>query len=452
MAGNNNNSHQESGLRQFFIAFFIGAGAVVIGAVIFLVIRIRLTGGTRQDVVTIDSRPEAVANIETADIDQVHYDEIEAVPYLENLIDANGNVDVTQVPHLYIYPLLNDNRGFDASYSSEGRVAVTNSNNLTPKEFGELLERLYDAGFMLVRMRDLVYTEETPDNGLRIMPRTDFSLPEGKKPLILTEDNANYHHTTEGIGFASKIVLQNGSLKCLYKNAEGAEKVGNYDAVPILEDFLKGHPDFSYNGARMTLALTGYNGVFGYRTDVSYQTGIGLTDLQEKWLAANPEFDYDAEVESAKEVAQVLLDAGYEFANKTWGDRIVGTSKLADLKVDLEKWKTSVEPIIGKTDIFVFSHDSDISDTPGDYQSNNDKYNYFTSEGYHYFCTGSRGVFAKEYYGIDYMCSARYGLTPYNLIIYNQDGNTAGIFNALGIGNFGPMLDSRRPEGYMYAS
>lgn len=452
MAGNKNSKKNSSGLRKIAIAIFGGAAVAVIGVVIFLVIRIRTTGGTRQDVVTIESKPEAVANIETADIDQVQYIEQEAVPYLENLIDANGIIDVTQVPHLYIYPLLNDNRGYDPSLSSEGRVAVNNSNNLTPKEFGELLNRLYDAGFVLVRLRDLVTTEATPDNGLRVTPRTDFSLPDGKKPLILTEDNVNYHHTTDGIGFASKIVLQNDSLECLYINAEGDERIGDYDAVPILEAFIKGHPDFSYNGARMTLALTGYNGVFGYRTDSSYKTGVGLTELQEKWLKANPEFDYEAEVAAAQEVAQALLDAGYEFANKTWGDRIVGTSKLADLKTDNEKWKESVEPIIGKTDIFVFSHDSDISDTPGDYESNNDKYKYFTSEGYHYFCTGEKGVFAREIYGIDYVCSARYGLTPYNLITYVQDGNTAGIFNSLGIGNFGPMLDDRRPEGYMYAS
>ncbi len=452
MAGNKRRNKNNEKVRKFVSSIFIGAAIAVVGIVIFLVIRIRTTGGTRQDVVTIDSRPEAVANIETADIDQVQYSELEAVSYLDDLINENGIVDVTQVPHLYIYPLLNDNRGFDPSLSSEGRVAVNNSNNLTPKEFNELLNRLYDAGFSLVRIRDLVVTEETPDNGLRIIPRSDFSLPDGRKPLLLTEDNVNYHHTTEGIGFASKIVLQNGNLKCQYINSEGKEKIGDYDAVPILESFIKGHPDFSYNGARMTLALTGYNGVFGYRTDASYQTGVGLTELQEKWLKNNPEFDYENEVAQAREVAQALLDAGYEFANKTWGDRIVGTSKLADLKTDNEKWKASVEPIIGRTDIFVFSHDSDISDTPGDYQSNNDKYKYYTSEGYHYFCTGSRGVFAREIFGVDYMCSARYGLTPYNLITYNQDGNTAGIFNALGIGNFGPELDSRRPQGFMYAS
>lgn len=70
MAGNKNSKKNNSGLRKIAIAIFGGAAVAVIGVVIFLVIRIRTTGGTRQDVVTIESKPEAVANIETADIDQ----------------------------------------------------------------------------------------------------------------------------------------------------------------------------------------------------------------------------------------------------------------------------------------------------------------------------------------------------------------------------------------------
>ena len=38
------------------------------------------------------------------------------------------------------------------------------------------------------------------------------------------------------------------------------------DVLTILEDFIEAHPDFSYRGARGTIAVTGYNGIFGYRT------------------------------------------------------------------------------------------------------------------------------------------------------------------------------------------
>ena len=39
--------------------------------------------------------------------------------------------------------------------------------------------------------------------------------------------------------------------------------------VPLIDAFVKKHPDFSYRGAKGTLALTGYNGVLGYRTSKS---------------------------------------------------------------------------------------------------------------------------------------------------------------------------------------
>ena len=46
--------------------------------------------------------------------------------------------------------------------------------------------------------------------------------------------------------------------------------LGKYDLVPILDRFVEEHPDFSYRGAKAILALTGYNGVLGYRTDETY--------------------------------------------------------------------------------------------------------------------------------------------------------------------------------------
>ena len=254
------------------------------------------------------------------------------------------------------------------------------------------------------------------------------------------------------MGYASKLIVRNGKIKCVYVNANGTEKVGNYDAVPILEEFIERYPDFSYEGARMTLALTGYNGVFGYRTDAAYQTGEGLTQLQKDWLSETPDFSYDKDVEDAKEVANALLAAGYEFANKTWGDRIVGTSTLTDLKVDMEKWKTSVEPIIGKVDTYVFAHDSDISDKPGEYLTTNEKFNYFTDEGYHFFCTESAQTFGMEAFGTSYTWSMRYGLTPFNVREWNRSEPATSIMNTLGLTQMEGYYDSDRTGDYAYLS
>ena len=42
--------------------------------------------------------------------------------------------------------------------------------------------------------------------------------------------------------------------------------------VPLIDRFVEEHPDFSYRGAKGIVALTGYNGILGYRTDQSYET------------------------------------------------------------------------------------------------------------------------------------------------------------------------------------
>ncbi len=371
----------------------------------------------------------------------------------DGLIREDGTVDITKVPHLYIYPLINDYRVFDREIVSEARAMVNNSNNLTTAEFRELLEQLYKAGFVLVGMSDLITVEER-SGGIIVTPNENLVLPEGKLPLLLTEDNVNYHHSTDNMGYASKIVVENGKLACSYINANGTEKIGDYDAVPILENFLEKHPDFSYNGARMILALTGYNGVLGYRTDDAYRTGQGLTDLQKEWLEENPDFDYDAEVAAAKEAADALKKAGYEFANKTWGDRIVESATLTDLKVDLEKWKASAEPILGDVRIFVFGHDSDIAEAGEAYTLDNNKFTYYESEGYCIFCTSGRGVNSCVTTGRNYLKSVRFPLTPYALHgTYTGTDQWAGeTIRALGIKNIAVFLDHARPGAYAYIS
>ena len=391
-------------------------------------------------------------NIEDESASDESADEMEEANIFSELIREDGTVDVTKVPHLYFYPLINDYRAFDPEVVSEARITVNNSNNLTPAEFREILEKLYAAGFMLVRFTDLFLIEETP-GGLLVSPNEKLILPEGKLPLLLTEDNVNYHHSTDNTGYASKIVLKNGKLSCAYVNANGTEKTGDYDAVPILESFIEKHPDFSYEGARMTLALTGYNGVLGYRTDESYRTRAGLTELQQKWLEEHPDFDYDAEVAAAKETAAALKAAGYEFANKTWGDRIVSSATLTDLKVDLEKWKASVTPILGDVKIFVFGHDSDIEESGG-YSADNNKFSYYTSEGYCIFCVSGRGLYTRESSGRNYVRSVRFPLTPYALKTASTGVEqwTAQTLWDLGVRNIAAFLDPERPDSYVYIS
>ena len=75
--------------------------------------------------------------------------------------------------------------------------------------------------------------------------------------------------------------------------------------VPRLNTFLEEHPDGAYKGARGMIALTGYNGVFGYRTDTDYRDKLNLMSDQAQWLEEHPEFSWEEDVEQAKIIAQL---------------------------------------------------------------------------------------------------------------------------------------------------
>ena len=113
-------------------------------------------------------------------------------------------------------------------------------------------------------------------------------------------------------GFAHKLVIgEDGYPTCEYLTPEGEIVTGDYDLVPILEKFIQQHPDFSYRGARAILGVTGYEGVFGYRTKPSYEAALGTEA-------------YQAEVQAAKEVAQCLRDHGWILASHSYGHPAYG--------------------------------------------------------------------------------------------------------------------------------
>ncbi len=231
-----------------------------------------------------------------------------------------------------------------------------NRNFVTTEEFIKILQQLYENGFILIRMSDI--TDGTTPK--------DLYLPNGKKPLILTQTNVNYNTyivdgdgdklpDKNGGGFASKLVIdENGNLSCEYITAEGEVVTGPYDLVPILDSFVETHPDFSYRGAKATLALTGYDGLFGYRTTPKAQEYFGTAY-------------YNEQVAGASQVAQALRAAGYEFACYTYSNDEYGTLSASEIMDELTYWENEVTPIIGQVDTLVFAQNSDISTTTAAY-------------------------------------------------------------------------------------
>lgn len=220
---------------------------------------------------------------------------------------------------------------------------------------------------------------------------------------------------------ADRLVLdENGEVKAAYTEDDGTVSIGDYDMVPLIDSFVKEHPDFSYRGAKGTLAMTGYNGVLGYHTDIDYKVKENLLPDQEEWLNAHPEFDYDADVEQAKKVAEAMKENGWVFASHTWGHKNVADAALDEIKTDTEKWKSYVEPILGPTNIIIFAFGADIGGAqPYTTENTNGKFDYLKSQGFDIYCNvDSQKYFVQ--FGENFMRQGRRNLDGYRMY-YNPE-------------------------------
>ena len=295
--------------------------------------------------------------------------------------------DPLTVPHIFYHSLIVDtDRAFNTTMWGEETVAGINAWMTTIEEFDKITQQMYDNGWVLIRMRDLV-TQTTDENGtVHFTKNKNLLLPADKHPFVLSIDDWSYYHSYEGKGYGDKAVLDgNGKVKIQYTDAQGNVSVGDYDVMPRLNTFLDAHPDGAYKGARGTAAMTGYNGVFGYRTDVAYKTGERLDKDQAVWLEQHPEFNWDKDVAEATKIANAVKAEGWDFACHTWGHMSVTGKSAATLATDQEKWQNTVANITGQTDTIIFAHGNDIG-TWRDYDaSTNEAYAYFKSMGYNFY-------------------------------------------------------------------
>ena len=337
-------------------------------------------------------------------------------------------VDMNEITHIFYHSLVVDpERGFAGNDSA---AAGFKQWMTTVDEFNKITQAMYDNGYVLVDLHDLV-NETTDENGTVHFTTNQIMLPEGKKPFVLSLDDLCYYHSYDGRGTASKMVLDaNGKPTCEYIQADGTTVTGAYDCVPLLDQFLEEHPDGAYHGARGTIALTGYNGILGYRTDIAYKTGENLTADQQAWLDAHPDFDWDKECAEAKKVAEGMIADGWKFASHTWGHIRIGDASLESIKTDTEKWMNYVAPLIGGTDTIIFAHGQDLSDWH-DYASDNEKFTYLKSQGFNFFCN----VDSSQYFlqiRDNYVRQGRRNLDGYRLWndVHGEKNRTSDLFDA----------------------
>ena len=280
-------------------------------------------------------------------------------------------------------------------------------------------------------MDDVITATKTAD-GISYEVNTLY-LPEGKKPIMFTQTHANYYTymvdgngdglaDKKGAGFASKLILdENGKLTNEMVTKDGATIRGDYDFVPLLEAFIEQHPDFSYRGARAVLAVSGYDGMFGYRTDPETAKKIGQ-DYYDNELAALPA------------ILDALREKGYKFGCYTYDNLAYGDIKVDKIREDLVKWKEEVTPLLGEVEYMVFAKMSDISNKTGPYSG--EKYEVLEEAGFKYylgFCESNSPWFTRTN---EYIRQGRIMVTGNSLEKYPK--MFEGLFETISV------LDSNR--------
>ena len=314
--------------------------------------------------------------------------------------------DIYQITHIFFHILVEDpGRTFLDTAQGKGYNSVMT----TVPEFEAILTQMYQRGYVLVGIHDLAEVSED-ETGMEQMRAKKILLPPGKKAFVMSQDDVNYYEYMEGSGCARKILLDDrGKPVCEYMDQDGTVWIGEYDLVPILDRFVEEHPDFSYRGAKAILALTGYNGVLGYRTDETYDPASPNYDPDMK---PNPNIEEDRAY--VKKLTQALKEDGYEFASHSWGHRDYGKIDLEHMKADIERWEKNVAPLLpDPCDIMIYPFGSDVGDWRP-YTEENEKYRYLQSLGFRYFCNvDSRPYWVET--GGQFLRQARRNLDGYRL-------------------------------------
>jgi len=267
--------------------------------------------------------------------------------------------DVSAIANLSFHVLMADpSRACNKDVSGAELSGSYNKNFVSVEEFSRILNQLYAANYVLVDFDSFITSVPGVDGNSSFFSKSIY-LPQGKKPIMITETMVNYFEYMvdpdkdgkldgTGHGFANKLVVDaSGEIKASYVDANGQTLVGNYDLVPVLEAFIQEHPDFSYQGARAILAVTGSEGVFGYRTNTSYVARFGQAF-------------YDNEVVEAKKVVEALRDKGYTIASYTYSNQDYRKQNTLQIQAEIKNWNDQIEPILGKVDTIVFARASDI--------------------------------------------------------------------------------------------
>ena len=287
-----------------------------------------------------------------------------------SLVEYDGQFYHVFFHSLIVYPEL----AFDGDYMHEGYDMWMT----TVSEFKAMLPQLYERGFILCSIKD-------------ISPEGKILLPEGKKPLVISIDDVNYYEYMENDGFADRLLVdESGNVVCEVKKPDGSYELSyEGDVMPILDGFVKEHPDFSYRGAKGIVAVTGYEGAFGYDF-----AEIEEGEEKERLKA------------EAKKVAEALKNTGWLIACHSYSHNDYfrdGGVTFEELEYDTVRFLDRISESVLNPDIYI---------SPFGYHlpEGDERLQHLKSVGFDYFCPVSTamrtfmtkdGVLIQERFNLD---------------------------------------------------
>ncbi len=301
------------------------------------------------------------------------------------------------VEFLTIKPLISDT---SLAFDNDSYAAAAFDSMLTVTEFSKILPALYDKGYILIDS-DSLYDETSQ--------LQTIMLPPGKKPLVLVLEGLNYYATRRQTGNAWNLALdEGGEVAALLPDNQGGFKLDrSAEAIGILDQFVADQPDFSLDGAKGTISLTGYECVFGFITDQD-QIDDRNQALTDNGFApqAFSQAELDENKKEARQIADRLKETGWIFASSTYGFINANEYDLASIKKDTEKWLNQVGSITGPVSILHYPNGSFIN-------GSDERANYLKEQGFILF--GGIGSSAYMYVGDRYIYVDKLSLNGYSL-------------------------------------
>lgn len=228
----------------------------------------------------------------------------------------------------------------DICYSSPSMMASLDTDCITPDELRAILEAVYEKGYILVDINSLFEEQKDEAGNVTGVRRATLWLPKGKKPLIVSVDDVTYDSKKMHTGMVDKLVVgDDGRVESYTVHTDGTVvRSRDNEIFPIIDQFCREHPDFTFRGARGTLCMTGFDGVFGYRTQSEPR--------------GDEHVDRESEIKEAKAVAKALSAEGWTFASHSYSHSYMGSRSADFIAQDFADWNAEVAPIVGPTALY----------------------------------------------------------------------------------------------------